>query len=939
MSRLEKFSEIASILTVITGFLVLIGWTFNISILKSPDPGFQTIKSNVGLCFIFIGLSLWLMQPKRINPKNRRFAQILAFLAALIGFLTLLEYTFGWNLGIDQMLFKENPGALYTSAPNRMGFNAALDLTLAGIALLLLDLKIFRDLRPGQFLAIIGLFIAILALVGYGYGAVNLYYLPNYTGTAIYAAVTFILVFTGIISARSDKGLMMTLTSTDLGGILVRRLLPAIIIIPLISGWLLGVGENLGYYNREFSHALFAVSTVVFLTILLWFTAISINKLDHERKKLANDIRKNEEKFRTVADFTYNWEFWVDPEGNLLYVSPSCERISGYSPAEFLKNPNLLYEITHHQDREKLEKHRHEEMRNKQSINFEFRIINRDGEERWISHVCQPIYGDDGSFLGRRASHQDVTENKKAEEQIQKLANIVESSDDAITSKTLEGKITSWNRGAEFLYGYSSTEIIGKNISILVPDHLQKELEEYTEMIKNGKKVFHHETKRLRKDEIEIDVSLTLSPIFDTLRNMVGISTIARDITERRKAEEALRLSNIYNRNLIEASLDPLVTIGPDGKITDVNKATETVTGQKRDELIGNDFSNYFTQPEKAKKGYQQVFQKGFVRDYPLKIQHKNGTNIPVLYNASTYKNETGKVIGVFAAARDITQLKKAEEELKKHRENLEITVKKRTKELAESNEMLEKEIKEHEIAEKELGKVVDELTRSNKDLEQFAYIASHDLQEPLRSVSGFLQLLSRRYHGKLDSKADKYIDIAVGGATRMQTMIEDLLKFSRVTTRGKEFKPTDVETILGDVLLDLRAIIQDNNAIITHNPLPTIIADESQIKQLFQNLIANAIKFHGDEPPQIHVSSEEKNKEWLFSVKDNGIGIDPKYAERIFEVFKRLHTRKKYSGTGIGLAVSRKIVERHGGSIWIDSSPGEGSTFYFTISKEVSEL
>lgn len=812
VSRLKKISELFSILIVIIGFLVLIGWAFDISIFKSPGIGFQTIKSNVGLCFFFIGISLWLMQSRRINPRTRRIVQILAFIITLIGFLTLLEYLFKLNIGIDQMLFTEAPGALQTSTPNRMGINSTLNLILAGLALLVLDLKIPGEFRPAQFFVIIGFFISILALVGYGYGASFLYYLPNYTGIAIYAAITFILIFMAILFARPDKGLMITLISKDLGGIILRRLLPAIIIIPLIFGWLLGVGESLGLYNVEFGHALFAVSTMVFLSVLLWSTAISINNLDSKRRALEEVLKKNEEKFRTVADFTYNWEFWVGPDGNLKYVSPSCERISGYRPEEFIEHDDLLYEITHPDDLEKLMKHRKDEMETKHPIEFELRIIHRDGEERWIRHVCQPIYGDEGVFLGRRVSHQDIT--------------------------------------------------------------------------------------------------------------------------ERKKAEEELKLSNRYNRSLIEASLDPLVTIGPEGKITDVNNATEKVTGYSRDKLIETDFSNYFTQPEKAREGYEQVFKDGYVRDYPLKIQHKNGQTTPVLYNATTYKDETGQIIGIFAAARDITQLKKAEQVLKKHKEILEMTVKERTEELEKTNEVLEAEIKEHQKAEEKLKEVVEELTRSNKDLEQFAYIASHDLQEPLRSVSGFLQLLSRRYHGKLDPKADQYIDIAVGGAGRMQTMIEDLLKFSRVTTRGEKFKPTNFEKLLSDVSLDLKTIIEENNAIITHDPLPTVMADESQMKQLFQNLITNAIKFHKDKSPQVHLSAEDKNKEWVFSVADNGIGIDPKYADRIFEVFKRLHTRRKYSGTGIGLAISRKIVERHGGHIWVDSKPGEGSTFYFTIPK-----
>jgi light-regulated signal transduction histidine kinase (bacteriophytochrome) len=224
------------------------------------------------------------------------------------------------------------------------------------------------------------------------------------------------------------------------------------------------------------------------------------------------------------------------------------------------------------------------------------------------------------------------------------------------------------------------------------------------------------------------------------------------------------------------------------------------------------------------------------------------------------------------------------------------------------------------------------ELERSNTELEQFAYVASHDLQEPLRMVTSYLQLLQRRYQGKFDDKADKYIYFAVDGASRMQVLINDLLEFSRVTTRANEHEPTDCEFILNQVLSGLELYIKENGAIVSHDPLPEIMADNTQLTQVFQNLIANGIKFHGEEAPKIHISAEKKASEWLFSVKDNGIGIDPQYSEKIFEVFKRLHKKEEYPGTGIGLAVCKKIVERHGGRIWVESELGKGSTFYFTL-------
>jgi light-regulated signal transduction histidine kinase (bacteriophytochrome) len=291
--------------------------------------------------------------------------------------------------------------------------------------------------------------------------------------------------------------------------------------------------------------------------------------------------------------------------------------------------------------------------------------------------------------------------------------------------------------------------------------------------------------------------------------------------------------------------------------------------------------------------GYEEVFRKGFVKDYPLEIQHKNGKVTPVLYNATVYKNENGEIIGVFAAARDISKLKKAEIRLEK---------------------------------------LIDKLEISNKELEQFAYVASHDLKEPLRMITSFLQLLKIKYEDNLDENANDYINYAVDGAKRMDVMINDLLEYSRVGSKERKFEYLLAEDIVDTVLTNLKTLIEEKNAIVTYDPLPVIYANEYQMIQLFQNLITNGIKYCTKKIPRINISVIVKDDEYVFSVKDNGIGIDKAHLKRIFTIFQRLHTRDEYDGSGIGLAISKKILQKHRGKIWAESETGKGSTFYFTL-------
>lgn len=515
--KLEHLSEYLSVLIAVSGFIIIIGWIFDIEILKTFLPFFKPISPISALFFVLIGTSLFLLQNKRLNTSNIRTARLLLVIIALISFLIIIEYIFNVNLGVNRALINYRLERIDLAI---MAFNSALNFLFTAIALFMLDKRVNKNKYPSQYLMLVVALITLFAIAGYIYGASEFYKLYFYTSISFYSTILFVLVVLATFFARPNKGLMRILTSERLGSAFARRILPLIIIFPLLFGFLAFLGERKGFYDTSYAIAIMMVLTIVLLVFMVWNSTKSINKADAERQ-------------------------------------------------------------------------------------------------------------------------------------------------------------------------------------------------------------------RIKKD----------------LKNMV------------------------------------------------------------------------------------------------------------------------------------------------------------------------------------------EELKHSNYELQQFAYITSHDLQEPLRTIASFTQLLERRYKEKLDSDADEYIEFIVSAAVRMKEMIQGLLDYSRIDTQGGDFKSTDMEKVLNMALSNLDTVIKENNAKITHDPLPTVKADGRQIIQLFQNLIGNAIKFRKkDELPKIHIKAVKKNDEYVFSVNDNGIGMKTEYTNHIFELFKRLHTIDEYEGTGIGLAIAERIVDRHGGHIWVESEPGVGSTFYFTL-------
>lgn len=475
---------------------------------------------------------------------------------------------------------------------------------------------------------------------------------------------------------------------------------------------------------------------------------------------------------------------------------------------------------------------------------------------------------------------------------------VVESSDDAIITKTIDGTITGWNPAAERLFGFTAPEAIGKSIDIIVPDELRNEVRGILGRIGKGEKVDHHETVRSAKDGHRIDVSLSVSPIKARGGKIIGAAKVARDITERKLAQAALQQFAERERFYIaavESSVDVIVTETLDGIVTGWNPAAERLFGFTAQEVIGKNIC--IIVPDELHGEVQDNLDRtrngGKIDHYETVRIAKNGDRIDVSLSISPVKAPDGRTIGVTMMARDITAKKKNQ---------------------------------------KMLAVRSEELQRSNEDLAQFAYVASHDLQEPLRMVVSYTELLAEHLAGGLDAKAEKYIKYALAGAKRMQQLIKDLLAFSRVGTQGQ--KPVEIDSgiVLKNVLDSLKVAIDENHAEIVCDKLPAVPADAGQLAQVFQNLIGNALKFHGDRAPRIHIGAKRSNGSWQFHVEDNGIGIDKQYGELVFQMFQRLHERGRYDGSGIGLSIAKKIVERHGGRIWFKSEADKGSTFYFTM-------
>lgn len=510
-----------------------------------------------------------------------------------------------------------------------------------------------------------------------------------------------------------------------------------------------------------------------------------------------------------------------------------------------------------------------------------------------------PFRDGSGDVAGIFGISREITDRVLAEQERDRFFTL---SQDLFAIADLEGRFVRLNPAWEQVLGYSVEELTGRSFV----DFVHPEDRERTEARAASLAEEKNESAAFENRYRTRDGSYRWFMWKSRADVQAGrIFAAARDITERKLAEAqmekvnaALSESEERFRHLFANSPDAVIMIDPHASnvawpIVDCNEAACRMNGYTREELLGQSVDILNVEPgtpEERAEYLERLRREGLV-SIETDHRHKDGHAFPVEISTSVISlNGRELVMGI---DRDITERRRLE---------------------------------------KEAADRAEDLARSNQELEQFAYVASHDLQEPLRIVAGYAQLLTKRYRGTLGQDADEFIEYMVDGVRRMQELIDALLQYSRVGRKGREMAPVDLDVAFDDAMANLRAAIEESQARVTRDDLPDVVADRLQLAQLFQNLIGNALKFKGEEPPAVHVGAERHNGEWILEVRDNGIGIEPQYVDRIFDIFERLHSRERYDGTGIGLSICKKIVERHGGRIWVESDAGHGSAFRFTI-------
>lgn len=918
--KARNIARIASFITILIALIVLMGWLCNIPGFETGSPGIFSFKFNTALCFLFFGISLFLLDKQVIKKHERIIAYLLISLVLLIAGLTLSEYIFNWEAGIDQLFMKTTSFTNGNIHSGRMQFSTSIFFIILSLIFLLLPRRRFHLLI--HFILLTGIiflssnFIIHLALIHYS--NINLF-----ISTALNTTLLFLILYMGTFFGHSLSYLRFSFEKKIAGyfGLVLLVLVIVFVAISKNNDRSKNITNGMEHSNEVILKSQKILNLAQDIETGTRGFVISGKEIFLDTYKKA--IPAIQQSVYQLGKLTANDSFsrpWADSLISLVASNIEIRRqIIELRKTKGFDSFNHLFEtaigqIRMDQLREAVVNIEKEENKILSDLKSEHEISIRDTSRiiflfQFIIIVLLVI-----AFL---VIYKNTRARNKVKEEVKKnnlfLQTILENIPNMLFVKTGDDlRFTNFNKAAEKLMGLSRIELIGKNDYDLFP----KEQADYfilrdKEVLSQDGVVDFPEEKITTKNG-ERWLHTQKIPVMGEDGNPLYLLGISEDITEKKIANDELQKATERIFDLYNNAPCGYHSIDKNSFFVEINDTELNWLGYQRHEIVGKvKFADLIT-PESQEKFHRQFHEfkmLGILKDTEFEMIRKDGTVFPVMINADAIYDQKGNYLSSRSTIFDYTDRKILDDKIKQFNLELEERVKEKTA----------------------------ELQASNIELERFAYIASHDLQEPLRMVSSFLHLLEKKLEGNLDETDKRYIDFAVNGAERMKKLIQDLLEYSRLGNAKETYAGVDCNIIMDNVRSILELSILEANATLDVQQLPVIKAVAPQITQLFQNLVGNALKYRNSMPPAIEVGCTGREDVWEFYVKDKGMGIEPKFFEKIFVIFQRLHSRTEYAGTGIGLSVCKKIVQRHGGQIWVKSEAGKGSTFYFTIPKNIS--
>jgi PAS domain S-box-containing protein len=923
--------------TIALGAGVFILWFINPEILGAMSPGSVT-RPFGALLFMMYGAALLLSSNSLATPSQKVLAQVLTLMALAIA-ITRVLHLLGFGIDLDRLVFGALMNDLRVPQTARIAPAGLLAYLLLGVSLLLYDFRWRSGTRPYQITAVTAAMLGISGAIGLAYAAEPPVFVSSSFGpVSPYAAFALITLSTALLLSRPTVGIMVPVTNRTLGGILIRRLILVLLVFPFVLGYLRLRGEELGLFGPEFGTAAYVFIVAALFTGLVWWTAILLDRLDAKRQVGERALRESEERFRNIVDTAQEGVWVLDLKARTTYVNQRMLEMLGYREDEVLGRP--LYEFMDDTVRPEAETHfsrRSEGFR--ESYDFQFR--RKDGSTLWAIVASGPLRDGAGRFSGALKMVIDITERKQAEEQLRNSELALANAQQIARLGSWEWDVASgsleWSDELYRLYGVSPETFrptFEGFIERVHPDD-REFVRQQVQQAYDTQLPLKFEHRLVRPDGSVGYMESHGEVVLDSEGHPVRMVGTGQDSTARKEAEMALRETEQRFRSILDNAGVNVYIKDTQGRYVLVNRLAAIALGRSAEELMGMSDADLYGKDRAGDfmRNDLQVLETAQAMAFEELVQQEDG--------AHTYwsikfpiRDAGGSVVGVGGISTDITQRKREQQELQLKSDELE-------KLNSELQDALHELANSHQLLQEQAAA----LERTNKDLDDFAYIASHDLKEPLRGISNYARFLAEDYADRLEPEGRQMLEALPRLTARLDSLLDALLKYSRLGRAEIHVVSTDLNQLTSDVVELLRLRIEETGTQIqVPRPLPTVECDRSQTTEIYLNLISNAIKYN-DRSEKIvelgYLAAEEQTPDILdlsagscvLYVRDNGIGIQDKFHSIVFSAFRRLHSRDKYGGgTGVGLAIVKKMVEHHGGRIWLESEFGQGTIFFFTL-------